>query len=109
MRLEDQVEGNFGRRMEITFKSGKKVAAYYIGPVLHTGIGLHLLEDERQILITPEDALYSIQKGIEEKKAAYILFDVRQIMLTLILSNQQNMSREQILKEFYSDTQIIGI
>ena len=84
VRLEDWVEGDFGGCMEITFKSGEKVAAYCLGPVIHTGTGLLLLEDERRILITPEDASYPAWEGMEDKKAAWVLFDAGQISLTAV-------------------------
>ena len=84
VRLEDWVEGDFGGRVEITFKSGEKVAAYCVGPVIHTGTGLLLLEDERRILITPEDASYPAWEGMEGKKAAWVSFDGGQISLTSV-------------------------
>jgi len=84
VRLEDWVEGDFGGRMEITFRSGEKVAAYCVGPVIHTGTGLLLLEDERRILITPEDASYPAWEGMEGKKAAWVSFDGGQISLTSV-------------------------
>ena len=70
--------------MEITFKSGKRFAAYCVGPVLHTGTGLLLLEDERRILITPQDASYPAWEGMEGNKAAWVLLDGREISITAV-------------------------
>jgi len=82
--LEDWVEDDFGGHMEITFKSDEKVAAFCVGPTIRTGTGLLLLEDERRILITPEDASYPAWEGMEGNKAAWVSFDGGQISVTFV-------------------------
>jgi len=82
--LEDWVEDDFGGCMEITFKSGEKVAAFCVGSIIRTGTGLLLSEDERRILITPGDVSYPAWEGMEGNKAAWVSFDGGQISVTFV-------------------------